>query len=280
MTRMFSRIGCAFLIAALWLTGCAAPVEEDGEVIASTMSKSVLRVGVTANYPPLVDKVSGVAKGAGAAQEADKLVGIEIDLADEVGKGLDKRMEFVETPWEQLIPALVAGDIDIIMSGMSITAGRKQKISFTESYLRIGQMAITRISEIQKLGSLSALLNAPITVGFESGTTGESFVKTNMHNAKPWPLASIDAAVVALRRHEIDAFVHDAPTAWRIGSDPAYQDLIGLYWPLTEEYLAWGVRISDQALRTALNEQLAAMEKDGRLTAITRRWIKVRVEVR
>lgn len=268
MTWMFSRIGCACLIAAFWLTGCAVPVEEDGKAAESAMSNSLLRVGLTANYPPLIDR------------QGDELVGIEIDLANEVSKGLDKRIEFVETPWEQLIPALVRGDIDVIMSGMSITAGRKQQISFTEPYLHIGQMAITRINEIQKLGSLTALLNAPITVGFESGTTGESFVKTNMHNAKPQALASIDAAVEALRSRKIDAFIHDAPTAWRIGSDPAYQDLIGLYWPLTDESLGWGVRTSDSALRTALNEQIALMQKDGRLSRITRKWIKVRVQVR
>jgi polar amino acid transport system substrate-binding protein len=268
MTRMFSRIGSAFLIAAIWLTGCAVPVEEDSKAAESALSKSVLRVGLTANYPPLVDKVDG------------DLVGIEIDLANEVGKDLDKRIEFVEMPWKQLIPALAGGDIDVIMSGMSITTGRKQKISFTKSYLSIGQMAITRVDELQKLGNLTALLNAPITVGYESGTTGESFVKTNMRNARPQPLASIDAAVAALRSREIDAFIHDAPTAWRIGSDPAYRDLIGLYWPLTDEHLGWGVRMTDQALRTALSDQIAVMERDGRLARITRKWIKVRVEVR
>jgi polar amino acid transport system substrate-binding protein len=268
MTRMFSKIGPAFLVATIWLTGCAVPVGEGSEADQSALSKSVLRVGVTANYPPLVDKVDG------------RLVGIEIDFANEVGKDLHKRIEFVEIPWQQLIPALAGGDIDIIMSGMSITAGREQQISFTDSYMQIGQMAITRIDEIQDLGSLTALLNAPITVGFESGTTGESFVKTNMHNAKPQPVASIAAAVAALRSRKIDAFVHDAPTAWRIGSDPAYQDLIGLYWPLTDENLGWGVRISDQTLRTALNDQIAAMKKDGRLARITRKWIKVRVKVR
>ncbi|MCK5366173.1 MAG: transporter substrate-binding domain-containing protein, partial [Gammaproteobacteria bacterium] len=181
MTGLFSRIGSAFLITAIWLTGCAVPVDEDGKAAESALSKSVLRVGVTANYPPLVDKVDG------------KLVGIEIDFANEVGKDLAKRIEFVEIPFPQLIPALAGGDIDVIMSGMSITAGRKQQISFTDPYMQIGQMAITRIDEIQNLGTLTALLNAPITVGFESGTTGESFVKTNMRNAKPQPIASIDA---------------------------------------------------------------------------------------
>jgi ABC-type amino acid transport substrate-binding protein len=268
MTWMFSRVAFAFLVAATWLAGCAAPVEEGGNTPVSALSKSVLRVGLTANYPPLIDKQNG------------NLAGIEVDLANEVAKDLNKRMEFVDMPWEQLIPALAGGEIDIIMSGMSITDGRKKKISFTEPYMEIGQMAITRIDEIQKLGSLTALLNAPITAGFEPDTTGEIFVKNNMHNAKPQPVASIDAAVAALRSRQIDVFIHDAPTAWRIGSDAAYKDLIGLYWPLTDESLAWGVRVSDDALRAALNNQIAAMKKDGRLSKITRKWIKVRVEVK
>lgn len=268
MTRTIWKTGCALLVATIWLTGCVTPAEDQASAADSAASKSVLRVGLTANYPPLVDKVDG------------NLVGIEIDLAHEVGKDLDKQIEFVEIPWVQLIAALSAGEIDVIMSGMSITKERKQKISFTESYMHIGQMAITRIDEIQKLGSLTALLNAPITVGFEAGTTGESFVKTNMRNARPQSVASIEAAVVALRNRQIDAFIHDAPTAWRIGSDPAYQDLIGLYWPLTDEYLGWGVRITDETLRRVLSDQILAMKKDGRLGRITRKWIKVRVEVK
>lgn len=268
MKRKSWRIAFAVAVAAVWLAGCAAPSEDESPSGDSAASKSALRVGLTANYPPLVDKVDG------------KLVGIDIDLAREVGKDLDKRMEFVEIPWEQLIPALTRGEVDVIMSGMSITSERKQKISFTEPYLHIGQMAITRVDEIQRLGSLSTLLSAPITVGYEPATTGESFVKTNMRNARPQPVSSIDAAVAALRKREIDAFIHDAPTAWRIGSDPAYQDLIGLYWPLTDEYLGWGVRISDQTLLKSLNDQIADMKKDGRLASITRKWIKVRVQVK
>lgn len=268
MTWMISRIGSVLLFAAIWLAGCAQPVEQASKPSDSAATKSVLRVGLTANYPPLVEIQSG------------KLVGIEVDLAHEVGKDLDKRMEFVEIPWDKLIPALVDGQIDVIMSGMSITPERAQKIAFTEPYLHIGQMAITRLAEIQKLGSLSDLLNAPITVGFEADTTGETFVMNNMRNAKPRSLASIDAGIAALRSHEIDAFIHDAPTAWRIGSDPAYHDLIGLYWPLTDENLGWGVRIADPGLLAALNQQITIMKKDGRLSRITRKWIKVRVEVK
>lgn len=272
MRRMCSRLGFAFLATAMTLAmalaGCAVPVDEGGTTVESAASKSILRVGLTPNYPPVIDRVDG------------ELAGIEIDLANEAAGGLGKRFQFVELPFEQLIPALTSGDIDVIMSGMSITTDRKQKIAFTEPYLHIGQMAVTRVTEVQRLGSLTALLNAPITAGFEPGTTGETFVKTNMKNAKPMSVPSIDAGVDALRSRQIDVFIHDAPTAWRIGSDAAYHDLIGLYWPLTDEYLGWGVRKSDQELREALSEQITKMSADGRLSRITRKWIKVRVEVR
>lgn len=268
MSRLFSRFGFILLGAVVGLAGCAAPVEEGAKAAESSSSRSVLRVGVTPNYPPVIDRIDG------------ELAGIEIDLGNEAATGLDKRLQFIDLPWEQLIPALTSGEIDIIMSGMSITPDRKQKIAFTEPYLHIGQMAVTRVTEVQRLGSVTALLNAPITAGFEPQTTGEAFVKTNMRNAKPMPVASIDDAIAALRSRQIDVFIHDAPTAWRIGSDPAYQDLIGLYWPLTDEHLGWGVRQSDEELRAALSDQITKMKADGRLGRITRKWIKVRVEVR
>lgn len=266
MLRMFFRL--SFILLAASLVGCAVPAKDAEPTVESAASRSILRVGVTPNYPPIVSRVDG------------ELAGIDIDLGNEAASGLDKRLNFLELPWEELIPALTRGDIDIIMSGMSITPGRKEMIAFTEPYLHIGQMAITRVDEIQRLGSLTALLNAPLTAGYEPGTTGEAFVKRNMSNAKPQPVASVDDAIVALRSRQIDVFIHDAPTAWRIGSDPAYQDLIGLYWPLTDEYLGWGVRKTDEALRDALSEQITIMKADGRLERITRKWIRVRVQVR
>lgn len=268
MFRKISTMRSALLAAAVLLAGCAAPVEEIDDSPQSALAKPILRVGLTPNYPPVVERVDG------------ELAGIEIDLGNEAANGLGKRLQFVELPFEDLIPALTRGDIDVIMSGMSITPERGEKIAFTDPYLHIGQMAVTRVDEIQRLGSLTALLNAPLTAGFEPGTTGEAFVKRNMSNAKPRSVPSIEDAVDALRSRQIDVFIHDAPTAWRIGSDPAYHDLIGLYWPLTDEFLGWGVRKSDRELRLALNDQLTEMKADGRLERITRKWIKVRVEVR
>lgn len=268
MIRTMCKAIAVAALAAFWLTGCTTPGAGNEPAAQPAPSGPPLRAGVTPNYPPLVGEVDG------------KVVGIEPDLGSEAARGIGRRLELVELPWEGLIPALEDGQIDVIMSGMSITRQRAERVAFTRAYMKIGQMAVVRVADIQRLGSVDALLGTSGAVGFESGTTGETFVRRTMIRATPVPLDSVDAGVAALRAGRIEAFVHDAPTVWRIGSSAEYQDLMGLYWALTEENLAWAVRKSDETLRDALNEQLREMTVDGRLAAILGRWIKVRVEVK
>lgn len=268
MSRAISNYVCAVvLLAAACLGGCATGGDA-GPAVLPALSGPALRAGTTPNYPPLIDEVDG------------KMVGIEADLGAEAARGINRRLELVELPWEELIPALEDGRIDVIMSGMSVTRQRAERVAFTRPYMKVGQMAVVRLGDVARLGRIDALLGTSGAVGFEAGTTGETFVRGTMSLATPVALDSVEAGVEALRAGRIEAFVHDAPTVWRIGSSPDYQDLIGLYWTLTDERLAWAVRKSDTTLRDALNEQLLQMVTDGRLETILGRWITVRVEVK
>src|SRR5882757_559527 len=71
-----------------------------------------LRVGITPNLPPLAFKQNG------------KIVGIEADFAQQLGKELGREVKFVVLDWSDQIPDLLDGKIDIIMSGMTITKTR------------------------------------------------------------------------------------------------------------------------------------------------------------
>jgi len=209
----------------------------------------------------------------------DTLMGVEVDLARELGRDLDRPVLFAPLPWEQLIPALTQGRIDVIMSGMSITTYRKQHISFTDPYMQIGQMAIIRVEDVGRLGRPEALYATTGAVGFKKRTTGELFVRASLKGATPRSFPEVDDGLRALRAGEIDFFVHDAPTVWRVTADPSEQELIGLHWPLTQEYLAWGTRKSDAAFRQRLNATIAEWQQSGRLQSILNRWITLRVQV-
>jgi polar amino acid transport system substrate-binding protein len=175
------------------------------------------------NYPPIIFKQQG------------RLTGLEADLARGLDGELGRRVELVELDWEDLIPALEDGRIDVIMSGMSITEARAQHVRFVTHYLRIGQMAIIRKADSLLLGSPSMLADTTRRVGFSAGTTGATYVKENMPQAEQVPMTSADAALDALRAGTIDAFIHDAVTAWRVGENESTDTLTTTFSPLTEE---------------------------------------------
>ena len=253
----------------LVLGGCAGVATETSESVAPAGgSPKLVRVGIDADYPPIAYKQDG------------KLQGIEVVLAGQMGKDLGKDVQLVETPWEQLIPSLNVGKIDVIMSGMSITQARKRLVSFTEPYMRIGQMAIIRTEDIGRLSSPRALYETKLRVGYVAGTTGALFVESNLVRAQPVPLKSGEAGIPALRDRQIDVFIHDAPTAWRLASDPLENEVVALYWPLTEEELAWAVRKSDVQFRDELDAMIEQWKKSGRLQATLNQWIPVRVEIK
>ena len=264
---MGSRIPGCCLLAAVIGGGCAGGQAPATVAPATPAQGSVLRIGVTPNYPPLIFKRAGV------------IVGIEADFAARLGEYLRRHIEFVELPWTTLIPALQQGRIDIIMSGMSVTPERGRAALFTEPYLRVGQMAIIRARDAARFGHPAALSRGRWRVGYEVGTTGARFVQDTLRQATGVSFPSADAGLRALRAGEIDVFIHDAPTAWRIAEDRE-GILLGLYTPLTEEHLAWAVRMSDASLRQQLNAALSAWRQDGSLQAILDRWIKVQVLVR
>jgi ABC-type amino acid transport substrate-binding protein len=228
-----------------------------------------IRVGVATNYPPIVFEKDG------------KVRGVEADLAELVGDELNRPVRFVRLEWGELIPALTAGSIDVIMAGMSVTEQRKRYVSFTKPYLRIGQMALIRWSEVRRLTPVNKMFHDPVRVGFERGTTGEVLALRALERAQIFPFGSVADGLAALRGGTIDYFVHDAPTVWTHASpSPSEGDLAGLYRPLSEEYLAWAVRKSDRMFEGELNLLVDRIRSDGRLRDILDRWVGDRIEVR
>lgn len=225
-----------------------------------------LVVGVNPSYKPLAFKHQG------------KLIGIEPETAAAVGKQLRREILFKELEWEALIPALERGDIDVIMSGMSVTKERRQRVDFTDTYLEIGQMAIIRLADIDTLRFPGALFDRGRAVGVEPQTTGESYAKEFLTAATLKPYNNPQDAFSALRAGEIDYYIHDAPTSWEIAQSRNLDDLMPLYRPLTQESLAWAVRKGDSTLLTQLNQALSALTNSGTVGLIQNRWIPVKVQ--
>jgi len=237
-------------------------------ILSAAVSADGLRVGVSADYPPVVYRDQG------------RIVGIEADNMRAVGKILNRDMTAVDMPFEKLIPALRAGDIDVIMSGLSITDARAGQVSFTDPFMEIGQMAIVHRDRVAEFAQPWSIYREGVRIGVEPGTTGAEFAAAELGEAQIVFLDDPAAAFAALRANSIDLYIHDAPTSWQLATTSDNNDLISLYTPLTNEQLAWAVRSDDNNLRLELNSALRTMKSSGTLRYILNRWIPVTVEVR
>ena len=235
---------------------------------STALAADALRVGMSADYPPLAFKQDG------------QFYGIEVDNAMAVGRMLGRRVELVQMPFDKLIPALIAGKVDVLMSGISVTAERSKQVLFTESYLRVGQMSIMHKDKVGRFSQPWSVYREGVRIGVEPGTTGESFAKRELKEAVIKRYANPDDAFNGLRNDEIDLYIHDAPTSWQLANGKENQDMISLYSPLTEEMLAWAVASDDEILAQDLNQSLAMMKANGTLQYILNRWIPVTIEVR
>jgi ABC-type amino acid transport substrate-binding protein len=247
-------VACMILCVA----GCsqlrpgAAPVE---------LWPDLLRVGVTPDAPPIIDKQGG------------RIEGLEADLALALGKELGWEVRFVELPWDDQIPALAEGRIDIVMSGMSVTQTRQSDVAFTDPYMAGGLMALVRRDETDQFAGPFAFITATQRVAVQTETTGDYFVQKYMKKAQRSAYDTVTEAFQALQMGRTDLMIHDAPVIWHLAAGKPSSCLVPARPRLTVEYYAWAVRPDNTQLLEAANVALDRWKADGTLQDVLHRWV-------
>ncbi len=251
----------ALPLLALVVSGCSSlgPYSILSRTPENTSSN--LLIGVTANYPPMVYKQKG------------RIKGLEADFARKLAGELELEPVFVPMDWEDLLPSLEDGTLDIVMAGLSITTAREQMAAFCIPYLRVGQLATTRIDKAREYRVPESLIFTRDNVGVEAGTTGDLFVRKRCIQAERVTFKSAKKAVKPLLKGDIDIFIHDAPIIWAIAAENETNGLIVLPWKLTDEYMAWAVQRDNKELQTKANDILLRWRADGTLNDLISRWI-------
>ena len=128
-------------------------------VIEEIKHRGVLRVGLSTFVPwSMRDK-----KG--------DLIGFEIDVANKVAADMGVKTEFVPTAWDGIIPALLAGKFDVIISGMSITPERNLTVNFTVPYAHSGQQMAANKKLAGGFKSLEQFNDPSVTITCRRGTS-------------------------------------------------------------------------------------------------------------
>lgn len=203
-----SRFIWVSLAAALMLTlvlgACAGPSGQAAQTdpfpnIRRIQEAKVLKVGTGAGYYPfeMIDKNG-------------KTVGFDMDIAQAMAKSLGVELQVVDfKDFDAILPALGAGQIDMILAGMTITPERALVVNFSKPYFQSGQSVLVNNKHKGKVSSYADLDVEGMTIVTEQGTTGDMAAQKVFKKATIRSMKGGNEATLDVCNGTSDAFVYD-----------------------------------------------------------------------
>ncbi len=204
-------------------------------------------------------------------------VGFDIDMMAALAKRVGLEADMQTMDFAGLVPAVQAGRLDALASGMYINAARAEVIDFIP-YLLIGDQIVVPAGNPAKLTGKDDLCGHPVAVALNTlyEKTAHTLSDACVAAGKPAIdiLAVSSSAVVSLtlaQGRAVGAISSTSVIAAMMTSTP------GTFEPLGEPFntnsrLGLGVAKSNPALRDALTAALAAMHQDGSYDALIKKW--------
>ncbi len=223
-------------------------------------------VVVTENaYPPL----QFIEPGTG------KAIGWEYDAMEEIARRLNMKVKYENTSWDAMIPAVSEGQYDIGMTGITIRDDRKEKVDFSDPYMRSQMVMMVRGDEDRFSNAQEFAANPDLLIAAQPGTTPfyvavYDILDGNEANPRIKLFETFGAGVQALKAGDVDMVLTDgtAGEGYTKASDGALK-LVGE--PLgTEDFGFIFPKGSD--LVEPINAAIASMKEDGTLDRLNRKW--------
>src|SRR5262245_52336101 len=247
---------------ALGACGSSRDASRAGSQLPRILAAGALRVGTAADLPPL-----------GMRNKQGDLIGLEIDLVRRLGAAMNLKVEFVEKPFAELLPALERSEVDLVVAGLTITPERNARVAFAGPYFISGASILSLSPGLAQVEDPAAL-DAPerTFVALES-STNEAFIRKNMPRAKLVTVATNDAGVQMVLNKQADALIADLQVCtlaqWR-NPDAGLQARLD---PFTTEPLGIALPPDDPLLLNLVTNYLNTLENTGELAQLKARWL-------
>jgi polar amino acid transport system substrate-binding protein len=248
------------------VVGMASIRSARADTLEEVKKRGTLMVGTEAAYVPYEFFKDG------------KIIGYDPDIADLMVPKIGTKAQFIDTAWSGIIPALYAGKFDCIISAMTITKERAEKVLFSMPYadasnvilLRADEASITTADDLSgktvgvQLGSAAAGVIKVFEAKLKAeGKPGFADVKQYEHYPEAYQdLLNKRTDAVVNSKSGLMVVMRDAPGKFKVL--PGVSDITA--------YFGMAFRKEDGALRDFVNIQLAAMKQDGTLAKLQEKW--------
>jgi len=141
----------------------------------AVLSRRVLRIGMTLDYPPFSLRCANGLSAAGA----------DVEAALALAASLDAQLLIVPTSWPSLLDDAKKGTFDAAAGGISVTLRRLRTVSFSRATSHGGKVVVAPCGSRALDASATSPPSAQLVVAVNEGGTNELFVRSS------WPNASV-----------------------------------------------------------------------------------------
>ena len=159
-------------LAGVLAFGMTQPViAQQKSVIETIKERGVIKIGLSVFVPWSMRDKNG------------DLIGFELDVGQKLADDMGVEAEFIPTSWDGIIPALVAGNFDVIISGMTVTPQRNLTVNFSLPYAYSGMTILSNTAMTDGM-SLDDYNNEDITFAARRGATPATVIAEMFPKAK------------------------------------------------------------------------------------------------
>ena len=251
-------LGLGFLAVAI-----AGEPTRVAPVLDRILAKKELVVGTAADMPPL-----------NMTLKDGKIVCMEVDIATMMANSIEVKLTLKPMRFNELLPALEAGQVDLILSGMTMTPIRNTRVAFVGPYFASGKSVLIKQEKMTSLQSTEMMNNPNVTVAALKGSTSQQFVERVAPQAKLVPTDDYDQAIAMVLEGKVLAMIADFPIC--NVSVLRYRDkgLTTLKSPLNYEPLGIALSPGDPLLLNWAQYFVTNLVNSGELSLLQRKWFE------
>ncbi len=258
MKKLFAVLLAAMMLLAM--VACGNDTSDPTPTPDPTPDTKTLYMATEGTFPPY------------EYYDGDKLVGIDVDVANAIAEKLGMKLEVVDIAFDSIVSGVQAGKYDMGMAGMTVNEERLEKVNFSDSYATGIQVVI--VKEGGKVKSLDDMAADGVIIGTQSGTTGFTYASGDFGDEKVKGFTKTTDAVAALINGQVDCVMLDNEPAKALVAANPDAGLSILDTAYANEDYAIAINKQNTDLLNQVNTALAELKADGTLQGIIDQYIK------
>jgi Na+/H+-dicarboxylate symporter/ABC-type amino acid transport substrate-binding protein len=211
------------------------------------------------------------------SNEQGEVVGFDVEMAHKLASDMDVNLELVRVERDDISALFASGQVDIVMSGMAVTANRALRWSFAGSPMDLTFALLVPDHRRKAFASLKALQSiADFKIGIVQSDAGlRHILETTLPDVQ---LVSVTSPRAFLRgdKPELDAILYSAEggSAWTL-LYPAYTVVVPTDNPVKLS-MGYPVPRGEREWARFVDEWVTIKRKDGTVDALFDHWIQGR----